>query len=190
MRQESDAVGGGGHEAQRGERVPVPPAAHAGRVDGDGDVLGARHPGVAEALCFSGHDHDVLDAALLLPRRGVEARVEVHNRGDDAQTHRCPPRRPTRPARSCLRAPYGARSRRPSWRLQRGGVLPRPRPGAYPGGRRAPGGRSRSVPGAAGHHRRAPERGGGLMSVAGRADGRPDAAPGTRGLRRRARRRR
>ena len=91
MGQQADRRRRRGHEAQRGQRVPVPRTAYGGGLLGDGDVLRARQPAVAELFGRPRHGHDVVDPAVLLPRRYVEARIEVHDGRHDAQLHGPPP---------------------------------------------------------------------------------------------------
>ena len=99
--QQGHALGRRRDEAERGDGVPVARPAHVGGRQRDGDVLGARHPVVAEALRRLGHGHHVVDGPRRLPLRRVETRVDVHHGGHDPQPqlHRLVPVRTRRPCR-------------------------------------------------------------------------------------------
>ena len=85
MGQQADPFGMGGQIAERGERIPVPPATHGRPAGGDSDVLRAADPVETELLGLLHHVHHVADGRGRLPRGRVEARIHVQDRRDDAE---------------------------------------------------------------------------------------------------------
>ncbi len=86
--QQADPRRLGGKETEGREGVEVAAAADGGRCGGNGDVLGAGHPVVAEPLRLLHHRHDVVDARRDLPLGWVEAGIHVQHRRHDADWER------------------------------------------------------------------------------------------------------
>ncbi len=83
--QKTDPFGMGRQIPQRGEGIPVPPAADCRTTGGDCDVLRASDPIEAELLRLPHYGHHVADGGGRLPGRRVEARIHVQDRRDDAE---------------------------------------------------------------------------------------------------------